>query len=72
MAKLPCGTRELFGPIRILKKIQIHLLEESATHPLHFTKSSDLEHLLFSAHRVTPNTYNNYLQLAATEFYNLG
>lgn len=41
-------------------------------HPLNFTKSSDFEHILFSAHRATPNRYKNYLQLAATEVYNFG
>lgn len=67
-SKLPCSARGLFGPIHILKEIQICLLEES--YLLHFSKSSDLEHLLFSAHRATPNRYKNYLQLAETEVYN--
>lgn len=40
-------------------------------HLLNLTKSSDLEHLLFSAHRATPNMYKNYLLLAAEGGYNL-
>ena len=48
------------------------IFAREVTHLLHFTKSSHLEHLLFSAHRAIPNTYKNYLQLAATEGYNFG
>lgn len=41
-------------------------------HLLNFTKSSDLKHLLFSAHRATPDMYKNYLQLAARKVYRFG